>query len=403
MPNAKLSAILLVTIASGYPVYISYAYLTRPPTQAEIQESIDATNDKIISRCNNTATRDATGATTRAIELDSNRLRNICLQDLVWDLPITAETQDQKQVETAITHEAKVSTTGSVIPVPPKTWSKGDKVIREDYRKTPTADTCSFPISKVKMVVIHYTAWDGNAENVERTHTNKYQDKDWSAIHTYPSSYHYLIEKDGSIIRPRSETCWSLALLNTATMRNDETINISYIGTWKPTAKQIDSLVSLTRNIQDRYLLSRDSVTAHADIQSKNKAESMKWMFGSKAEFIKLMRKLDKITIYGKSSPELIYAYLAWWDKDFIGTIFQESRMSNKANGDGGQSIGYCQIHKWYQPWWYTEYSKLTTMKARLNYCHEKYIYASTLPGGIWSRFHGYNARSKHIQNITIQ
>lgn len=304
----------------------------------------------------------------------------------------------------SINNESVDSASGGIIPEPSQSWSKQSwskkSIIREDYQKTPDEKTCSdFPMKKVKYVVLHYTdsSPDITAKAIENGHTWRW----W--LKTYTSAYHYLIENDGNIVRPRSETCGSLALSEKATMQNDETINISYIGNTKPNAKQLESLKKLVRDIQNRYWLSRDAVTAHWDIQSKNKQETMEWMFGSKADFVKMLREQDKVTIYGKESPELTYMWQAWGDKDFIGTIFQESRFNTSTIGDGGSSIWYCQIHKEYQPEWYAEYSKLTTMADRLNYCNEKYTQEISKYGSHWKYFHWYYKKDKHISNLVIQ
>lgn len=298
-----------------------------------------------------------------------------------------------------ITVESKQKEKGEPVKsVTNNSWMNvwGSDSISTQYLKKPKGDECNDWKNNPTQVVLHYTAThdDLSALQIEQSHARRFGTE-------YFAAYHYVIEKDGKIVRTRPESCGSIALIDETL--NKSSINIAYVWDDKPNEKQLDSVVRITRDVMARNNIARDSVTAHADIQAKNHKESMEWMFGSKAEFVKQLRISDKITIYGKQSAELTYMWQAWWDKDFIGTIFQESRMSNTTRGDGGQSIGYCQIHKGYQPGWYADYNKLQTMEARLNYCHELYTYSESLPGGVWSRFHGYNARSEHIKNLSIQ
>jgi hypothetical protein len=162
-------------------------------------------------------------------------------------------------------------------------------------------------------------------------------------------------------------------------------------------------MAKLAKDVLLRYSLPIDSVSSHSEWWPKSKKESLEYWFWSKQEFVKKIRYYYVISIYWNGSEELQYMWRAWWDLDFIGTIFQESRMKNTSVGDGGNSIGYCQIHKWLQPWWYDHYKWLKTMQERLNYCHELYIYAKWLKGGVGSRFHWFDARQKHIDNISLQ
>jgi N-acetyl-anhydromuramyl-L-alanine amidase AmpD len=89
----------------------------------------------------------------------------------------------------------------------------------------------------------------------------------------YFIAYHYLIKEDGQIVNTRPEDCGSISVKDESINRG--AIHISYTGDGKPNQAQLDSLVTLTRDIQNRYKLPRSAVTAHADIQAKNKQESM--------------------------------------------------------------------------------------------------------------------------------
>ena len=247
---------------------------------------------------------------------------------------------------------------------------------------------------KVEWIEYHYTATDDTTtlQSIKNSHSSKY----W-AEHI---GYHYVIKADWEITETRSEKC--VAWADKWSKNNYRFIQIAFIGDDKPTEKQTESLLNITKYIQRRYKLPIDSVSAHQEWWPKSKKESLDYWYGSKAEFIKKIRKKYTISIYWKESEELRYAWDAWWDKDFIATLFQESRLNNNSVWDGGNSIWYCQIHKWYQPWWYNHYKSLKTMQERLNYCNELYTYSTSLKWGVWSRFHWFNDREKHLSNINI-
>ncbi len=248
---------------------------------------------------------------------------------------------------------------------------------------------------KVEWIEYHYTATDESTtlQSIKNSHANKY----WSEH----IGYHYVIKTNWEITQTRDEKC--VAWADKWSKNNYRFIQIAFIGDDKPTEKQTLSLLNLTKDIQKRYNLKIDAVSAHQEWWPKSKKESLEYWYWSKAEFIKMIRNKYYTSIYGKESEELTYMWKAWWDLDFIGTIYQESRMNNESIWDGGQSIWYCQIHRWYQPWWYDHYKSLTTMQERLNYCHELYTYSASLKWGVWSRFHWFDAREKHIKNITFK
>jgi len=247
----------------------------------------------------------------------------------------------------------------------------------------------------IEWIEFHYTATDETTtlQSIKNSHSQKY-----GAEHI---GYHYVIKSDWEITQTRNEKC--VAWADKWSKNNYRFIQIAFIGDDKPTQKQTESMLNLTKDIQKRYKLPIDAVSAHREWWPKSAKESLDYWYSSKAEFLKMIRSKYYISIYGKESEELTYMWQAWGDTDFIWTIFQESRMSNTTIWDGGQSIWYCQIHKWYQPWWYSDYKSLWTMQERLNKCHELYTYSASLKWGVWSRFHGFNKREQHIKNITYK
>jgi len=275
------------------------------------------------------------------------------------------------------------ATTGSVIPVAKRPENKIVSVECEWWE-----------IEKVEWIEFHFTATDEETtlQAIKNAHVNK------GSEHI---GYHYVIKPDGEITNTRDEKC--VAAADKWHKNNYRFIQVAFVWEDKPTDKQYDSILKLTILLQKKYNLSIDSVSAHNEWWPKNKKESLDYWYGSKEDFIKLIRSKYQISIYWKQSEELTYMWQAWWDIDFIGTIFQESRMKNNSIWDGGNSIWYCQIHKELQPWWHSHYKSLETMQERLNYCHELYTYAKWLKGGVGSRFHWFDAREKHIGNISIQ
>lgn len=248
---------------------------------------------------------------------------------------------------------------------------------------------------KVEWIEFHYTATDDTTtlQSIKNSHSQKY----W-AEHI---GYHYVIKSDWEITQTRNEKC--VAGADKWSKNNYRFIQIAFIGDDKPTEKQTESILILTKQIQLKYKLPVESVSAHQEWWPKSKKESLDYWYWSKVEFIKRLRNQYSISIYDTAPPELLYMWKAWGDLDFIGTIYQESRINNDSIWDGGQSIWYCQIHKWYQPWWYAHYKSLKTYQERLNYCHELYTYSATLKWGVWSRFHWFNKRQEHIKNINLK
>ncbi len=249
---------------------------------------------------------------------------------------------------------------------------------------------------KVEWIEYHYTATDTwtTLQSIKNGHITKWEEH---------IGYHYVIKPDWEITNTRDEKC--IAWADKWSKNNYRFIQIAFIGDDKPTWKQSESMMKLSKIVLLKYGLtpSKDTISAHQEWWPKSKKESFDYWYDWKNWFIKRVRELSTISIYGKESSELSYMWQAWWDLDFIATIYQESRMNNNSVWDSGQSIWYCQIHKWYQPWWYNHYKSLTTMQDRLNYCNELYNYAKSLKWWVGSRFHWYNKRQIHIDNISIK
>ena len=243
-----------------------------------------------------------------------------------------------------------------------------------------------------KRIILHYTDTDENTTvtAIANSHERRFWD----------TAYNFLIKADWQIVEARPEKCAGMGMRDN--QLNIDSIQIAYIGDGKPNDEQKTAILALTRKMQKKYDIPVDAVDGHADLQAKNHQESLEWMFGSREWFIKELRLLDRVSVYGKDSEYATYMWHAWWDIDLIATWQQESRISDKTIGDGGQSIGFCQIHSKYQPDWKKKYLLLGTWQEKLWYCHELYVYASTKKWGIWSVFHGYRDRAKHISNISI-
>lgn len=248
---------------------------------------------------------------------------------------------------------------------------------------------------KVKGIEFHYTAshsWT-TLSSIKTGHKNEYGiDYIW---------YHYVIKTDWEITSTRDEKC--VAAADKWHSNNYRFIQVAFIGDDKPTEAQTKSMIELSKIIQNRYKLPIDSVSSHQEWGPKSEKENLIYWYGSKDNFVKKIRESQTITLHWKTSPELTYLWEAWGDLDLIATWYQESWLRHASVWDGWQSVWYCQIHGWFNPGWQANYRKLKTMAERLNYCHELYVYAAWLPGWVGSRFHGYNARLKHIPYISIK
>lgn len=284
------------------------------------------------------------------------------------------------------------------VSIPSTTTSSGR--ITEYYTNNPSGDQCSNFRSEPKRIVLHYTATPDSIPvgNIVASHHRKNGT-------VYYAGYHYIVDKTGKIYRTRPENCNALA----EPVANHDGIHIAYIGDDKPTKAQVDSIVWLTKDVSKRLSIPIGNVTAHADIAPKNHKESLEYMFGGYQAFQKLIRLTQTITRDGKQMDSITYAWQAWWDMDFILTIQKESQFNNESKGDIDRpnkwdySYGYCQYNVTWQHLWLAEYVKLKTWQEQLNHCHEKYVYASTLKWGVWSRFHGYDTRLKNASRFVVQ
>ncbi len=290
----------------------------------------------------------------------------------------------------------------NIINATPVQWAytKVNPKVTTYYTNNPQGDQCKDMHNEPTRIVLHHTATPSTitVESIVASHHRKNGTSHYAG-------YHYLIKADGAIVQVRPENCNALA----APVANHDGIHISYIGDDKPNKAQLDSLIWLTKDVSKRLNISIKNVTAHADIQAKNHKESMDYMFGGYQAFQKLIRLTQTITRDGKQMDALTYAYQAWGDMDFILTIQKESQFNPESKGDidrpnkGDYSFGYCQYNSNWQHLWLEEYKNLKTYQEQLNHCHEKYVYASTLPGGVGSRFHGYNDRLTNSSRFVIQ
>lgn len=312
---------------------------------------------------------------------ESNEKLHACKQVKTLD----CDWVDEKKLVSFISSAyAEWTPTAGIEAVPE--WSSNSQV---------PIDKCEFwKMWVIEWIEFHYTAWDNwDLESIKKWHENRF----WSSY----IWYHYIIEKDWEIVNTRDE--WCAAAADKWSKNNFRHIQVSFVWTDKPSQKQTDSILKLSKLLHQKYKLPINAVSAHSEWGPKSKNESLEYWYWSKDEFIKMIRLQYNITLHWKESPELTYLWKAWWDIDLIATWYQESWLNNKAIWDWGQSIWYCQLHWWFNPWWQANYLKLNTMEERLNYCHELYVYAAWLPGWVWSRFHGYNERKKHIPFISIK
>lgn len=381
-------ALLALIVIGGFLIFTFY------PTQARI---ISKWNEKIndLSAQIEVKRSERIKAKENYLKLDSTLSGTIVdlksqidrYTDCLDNLSIWCEVA-QSLVPTASAADL-ISTwtdTSAISEVPLWSWDKDIQIEKE----------CELGIrkDKVEWIEFHYTAsTDTKLSSIKQSHENKYGiDHIW---------YHYVIKADGEITSTRHEKC--IAAADKWEKNNYRFIQVAFVGDDKPTEAQTKSMVELSKAIQFRYKLPMDSVSSHQEWGPKSEKENLIYWYGSKDNFVKKIRESQTITLHWKESPELTYLWQAWGDLDLIATWYQESGLNNKSVWDGWQSIWYCQLHWWFNPGWQAKYLSLKTMAERLNYCHDLYIYAAWLKGWVWSRFHGYNVRQKHIPFISIR
>lgn len=360
MNNVK-NYIFIIAVSLLVWFGVSYAFTDSPEIRIEKE------NKKAIRECLSSIDYESTSnQILRATEICSKmEIKKI----INWD---------------KLNNETTVSSASGVIGE--ASWNKTISLECELWKRT----------WKVEWIEYHYTATDDTTtlQSIKNSHVSKWQEH---------IGYHYVIKANWEITNTRDESC--IAWADKWSKNNYRFIQIAFIWDDKPTWKQSESMIKLSKILLSKYNLipSWSTISAHQEWWPKSKHESFDHWYGWKEWFIKRVREQFVVKIYNKESDELKYMFEAWWDLDFIATIYQESRMNNDSIWDSGQSIWYCQIHKWYQPGWYSHYKSLTTMQERLNYCNELYTYSKSLKWGVWSRFHWFNKREQHINNIKLQ
>lgn len=263
---------------------------------------------------------------------------------------------------------------------------------------------------KVEWIEFHYTDTVGSTlQAIKRWHEWKF-----GIDHI---GYHYVIKENGEITSTRDERC--IAAADKWSSNNYRLIQIAFVGNDKPTKEQTKSLVELTKDIQKRYSLPIDSVSAHREWWPKSDKESLTYWYGSKDSFTKLLKndsELEKDSSKGivllrewQNLESVNYAWNKWKDMDFILTIDQESRWNPEAIGDvdhpkvGDYAYGYCQYNSAWHKDKIAYYKSLPSWKEKIDWCHERYIEAMDRKWWIGGTFHGYNARLKNKSKYSFQ
>ena len=256
---------------------------------------------------------------------------------------------------------------------------------------------------KVEWIEFHYTdtKWSTLAA-IKRWHEWKF-----GIDHI---GYHYVIKENGEITNTRDERC--IAAADKWSSNNHRLIQIAFVGDDKPTDAQTKSMVALTKDIQDRYALPKESISSHREWWPKSDKESLVYWYGSKDNFISLLsweKKKDVLLRNGEVLESVNYAWDKWKDMDFILTIDQESRWNSEAIWDvdhpkkGDYAYGYCQYNSAWHKDKITYYKSLPTWKEKIDWCHERYIEAIDRAGWIGGTFHGYNVRLKNKSKYSFQ
>lgn len=72
-----------------------------------------------------------------------------------------------------------------------------------------------------------------------------------------------MIKENGEITNTRDERC--IAAADKWSSNNHRLIQIAFVGDDKPTDAQTKSMVALTKDIQDRYALPKESISSHRE------------------------------------------------------------------------------------------------------------------------------------------
>lgn len=214
--------------------------------------------------------------------------------------------------------------------------------------------------------------------------------------------YHYVITYWGEIYNTRADNC--VASADKEHKNNWRFIQVSFIGSDKPSDAQKKAIKSLIKTLSNKYEFPITSVTSHHDEASyKSKNESLNYWFWSKENFLNYLKEEETKVVNKKviitrnwwNDPRVQYGYeISNWDLDFIRTVEAESKWDINAVWDSGQSVGLCQFHKGFNPWLAKEYLALKDDLDKVKFCYDYYLYASTLPLWVWSRLHGYKVRN---------
>lgn len=249
---------------------------------------------------------------------------------------------------------------------------------------------------KVEGIEFHYTDTVGSTlAAIKRWHEWKF-----GIDHI---GYHYVIKENGEITSTRDERC--IAAADKWSSNNYRLIQIAFVGNDKPTEAQTKSMVELTKDIQKRYSLPIDSISAHREWWPKSDKESLTYWYGSKDNFIQLLsweKKKEVLLRNGEVLESVNYAWNKWKDMDFILTIEAESRWDMNAVWDNWDAFGYCQINKRFNAEMQNEYRWLKTYQEKIDYCYGQY--KNWLDKWlIEKRLHGYNVRLKNKSKYSFQ
>ncbi len=220
--------------------------------------------------------------------------------------------------------------------------------------------------------------------------------------------YHYVVNYWGEVYNTRADYC--VAAADKENKNNWRYIQISFIGSDKPSSQQKEAIKFLILKLSKKYGfdINENTITSHHEEASyKSKNESIQYWFWSKKDFINYLLETppNPHQIAANQSPKILRN---WWndprvqygyeisngDMDFIRTIEAESKWHVSAVGDSWNSFGLCQFHKGFNPWLHNEYKLLKTDNEKVKFCYDYYLYAKSLPKGVGSRLHWFNVRN---------
>lgn len=338
-------------------------------------------------------------------EINESKNRIEILENCIKANAFPCEKANKKAISFLVNSAYASDDTPKIIPQLPKK-ERNDVVL--PFRNSFACDKRL----KTTAIEYHFTAenYDQQDTNEKKllaiwnAHTSKNGRVQWDGI-----GYHYVITQDGTVYNTRNEDCRAIAdaWYEKQLMSNENTehVHIAFIWDDKPNKLQTQAMISLGQWLINKYGLTRNDITSHAENAPKSLKESLKWWYGSDENFTKnFTDSQDKIISVLRNwvkNDAATYAWNTYKDMDFMLTIDAESGWDISQVGDSGNAFWLCQLNKIWHKDKIEEYSSRST-QWKVDYCRQLYV--------MWKKdwvlpnmLHWYNNRMTRSQYITFQ